>query len=144
MEGCVMLGMNVFIVGPKEMMPKKEAVEIAENLATQYGGKLTITNNMEEAFKDADIVYTDSWMSYHISKDEEKIRLQTLMPYQVTTEKMNLTRENSIFMNCLPAMRGNEQTAEVIDDEKHSVVFDEAENRLHAHKAIMLRLLNLA
>jgi ornithine carbamoyltransferase len=144
MEGCVMLGMDVYIVGPKEMMPKTENVEIAEKLAKQYGGKLTVTNDMDLAFKDADIVYTDSWMSYHISKDEKEARLKVLMPYQVTSEMMNKTKEDSIFMNCLPAMRGQEQTAEVIDDEKHSVVFDEAENRLHAHKAIMLRLLGLA
>ena len=139
-----MLGMDVFVVGPKEMMPKKEAVEIAEKLSAEYGGTITVTNDMDEAFKDADIVYTDSWMSYHISKEEMDSRLKTLAPYQVNTEKMNLTKEDSIFMNCLPAMRGHEQTAEVIDDETHSVVFDEAENRLHAHKAIMLRLLNLA
>jgi ornithine carbamoyltransferase len=126
------------------MMPKTENVEIAEKLAKQYGGKLTVTNDMDLAFKDADIVYTDSWMSYHISKDEKEARLKVLMPYQVTSEMMNKTKEDSIFMNCLPAMRGQEQTAEVIDDEKHSVVFDEAENRLHAHKAIMLRLLGLA
>ncbi len=144
MEGCVMLGMDVYIVGPKEMMPKQENVEIAQKLAEQYGGKLTVTNDMELAFKDADIVYTDSWMSYHIDKAEKEARLKVLMPYQVTTEMMNKTKEDSIFMNCLPAMRGHEQTAEVIDDEKHSVVFDEAENRLHAHKAIMLRLLDLA
>ncbi len=144
MEGCVMLGMDVWIVGPKEMMPKQEAVDITEKLAKEYGGKLTLTNDMDEAFKDADVVYTDSWMSYHISGEEKEKRLRILTPYQVTTEKMNLTKDDSIFMNCLPAMRGQEQTAEVIDDEKHSVVFDEAENRLHAHKAIMLRLLNLA
>jgi ornithine carbamoyltransferase len=83
-------------------------------------------------------------MSYHISQDEKEMRLKILMPYQVTSEKMKLTKEDSIFMNCLPAMRGQEQTADVIDDENHSVVFDEAENRLHAHKAIMLRLLGLA
>jgi len=144
MEGCVMLGMDVYIVGPKEMMPKKDAVELTEKLASQYGGKLTVTNDMEQAFKDADIVYTDSWMSYHISKDEKDARLKVLMPYQVTTNMMDKTKDDSIFMNCLPAMRGHEQTAEVIDDEKHSVVFDEAENRLHAHKAIMLRLMGLA
>lgn len=144
MEGCVMLGMDVYIVGPKEMMPKTSAVELTEKLAKQYGGKLTITNDMDLAFKDADIIYTDSWMSYHINKNEKEARLKILKPYQVTTKMMDITKDDSIFMNCLPAMRGHEQTAEVIDDAKHSVVFDEAENRLHAHKAIMLRLMNLA
>lgn len=144
MEGCVMLGMDVYIVGPKEMMPKTSAVELTEKLAKQYRGKLTITNDMDLAFKDADIVYTDSWMSYHINKNEKEARLKVLKPYQVTTKMMDITKDDSIFMNCLPAMRGHEQTAEVIDDAKHSVVFDEAENRLHAHKAIMLRLMNLA
>ena len=143
MEGCTMLGMDVWITGPKEMLPKESMVKKSESIAKEYGGKLTITTDIDKAFEGADVVYTDSWMSYHISKDEKDARLKVLTPYRVTKSLMDTTKGSSIFMNCLPAMRGHEQTAEVIDGPK-SVVFDEAENRLHAHKAIMLRLMGLA
>ena len=78
-------------------------------------------------------------MSYHIPKDEEAARIKLFTPYQVTAALMKNAKPDAIFMNCLPALRGYEQTAEVIDGPQ-SVVFDEAENRLHAQKAVMLTL----
>ncbi len=143
MEGCCMLGMDMRVVGPESMQPEQFIIDRATQTAKENGGKLMVTTDVKKAFKGVDIVYTDSWMSYHISKDEKEARLKTLMPYQINTTSMSYAKEDAIFMNCLPAMRGEEQTAEVIDG-KWSVVFDEAENRLHAHKAIMLRLLELA
>lgn len=143
MEGCCMLGMDMRVVGPESMQPEQFIIDRATQIAKENGGKLMVTTDVKKAFKGVDIVYTDSWMSYHISKDEKEARLKTLMPYQINTTSMSYAKEDAIFMNCLPAMRGEEQTAEVIDG-KWSVVFDEAENRLHAHKAIMLRLLELA
>jgi len=143
MEGCCMLGMDMRVVGPESMQPEQFIIDRATQIAKENGGKLMVTTDLKKAFKGVDIVYTDSWMSYHISKDEKEARLKTLMPYQINTTSMSYAKEDAIFMNCLPAMRGEEQTAEVIDG-KWSVVFDEAENRLHAHKAIMLRLLELA
>ncbi len=143
MEGCCMLGMDIRVSGPEGMLPKKEIVERAQRIAVENGGSLLVTTDPKEAVAGVDAVYTDSWMSYHISPEEKETRLNKLQPYQVTVDLMNLAKEDAIFMNCLPAMRGHEQTAEVIDG-RWSVVYDEAENRLHAHKAIMLRLLNLA
>ena len=86
------------------------------------------------------MVYTDSWMSYHIPKELLEVRVKTLTPYQVNAELMKHAAPDAIFMNCLPALRGYEQTAEVIDGPQ-SVVFDQAENRLHAQNGIMLTLL---
>lgn len=142
MEGCVMLGMDVVIIGPKEMQPKDNIVTSVNQLAETYGGRLTVSTDTA-LIQDADVVYTDSWMSYHISPEEKAARLKVLEPYRVDVPKMACAKEDAIFMNCLPAMRGHEQSSEVIDG-RWSVVYDEAENRLHAHKAIMLRLLALA
>ena len=89
----------------------------------------------------ADVVYTDSWMSYHIAPAKLRERVRHFKPYQVNAALMKSAAPDAIFMNCLPALRGYEQTAGVLDSPQ-SVVFDEAENRLHVHKAIMLRLLN--
>lgn len=93
------------------------------------------------AAKSSDIVYTDSWMSYGIPASEEEKRVKDFLPFQVNSKIMSVAKSDAIFMNCLPAMRGYEQTAEVIDGPQ-SVVFDQAENRLHVQKAIMLFLLN--
>ena len=79
-------------------------------------------------------------MSYHLPKEKESERIAVLTPYQVNAELMKCAKPDAIFMNCLPAMRGYEQTVDVIDGPQ-SIVFDQAENRLHAQKAIMLFLL---
>merc|ERR1712072_752735 len=92
-----------------------------------------------EAAEGVDVVYCDSGMSYGISSEEKEERMKKFMPYQVNDDVMAVTAPDSIFMNCLPAARGMEQTAEVIDGPK-SVVFDQADNRLHAHKALVLKL----
>ena len=102
-----------------------------------------VTSDAKEAADQSDIVYTDSWMSYHIDPSELDGRVKQFMPYQVTQDIMDAADSEAIFMNCLPAARGYEQTAEVIDGPQ-SVVFDQAENRLHAQNAIMLRLLETA
>jgi ornithine carbamoyltransferase len=98
-----------------------------------------VTHDAAEAARDAHVLYTDSWMSYHIPKEKEGERIRNLQPYQVTEELMNRADREAVFMNCLPAWRGHEQTAEVIDGPR-SIVFDQAENRLHAQKALMARL----
>ena len=96
-----------------------------------------------QAVRDADVVYTDSWMSYHVPKDKAGERKKIFGPFQVTAELMKKAKPDAIFLNCLPAQRGLEQTAEVIDGPQ-SVVFDQAENRMHMHKALMLILLREA
>jgi ornithine carbamoyltransferase len=86
------------------------------------------------------VIYTDSWMSYHVPPEALDARVKVLKPFQVDAKKMAHGGPDAIFMNCLPALRGFEQTAEVIDGPQ-SVVFDQAENRLHAQKAIMVILM---
>ena len=101
---------------------------------------MEITSDAFKAVQDADIIYADTWMSYHIPKDEKERRIKMFQPYQVNRKLMSSAKDDVIFMNCLPAMRGYEQTADVIDGPQ-SVVFDQAENRLHMQKAIMLKLM---
>ena len=129
--GCSVVGMNLTVACPKDAMPLKQVI----------GKGVKITNDAAEAAKEADIIYTDSWMSYHVPKGVENERIKMFEPYQVNEEIMNLAKKDAIFMNCLPARRGYEQSACVIDGPK-SVVFDQAENRLHMQKAIVLKLLD--
>lgn len=143
MHGCAKVGMNINVVCPKdvEFMPKNEIINQTQGICQKTGSKLQILHDATEGVKNADIVYTDSWMSYHIDKAKEQARIAKLMPYQVNEKLMQLGKKEALFMNCLPAKRGYEQTADVIDGPQ-SIVFDQAENRLHVQKAIMLRLLN--
>jgi ornithine carbamoyltransferase len=118
-------------------------VSEAVKTAKRTGSKVHITHNAVEAVKGADVVYADSWMSYHVPPHELDARIKVFTPYQVNAKLMKHASKKAIFMNCLPALRGYEQTAEVIDGPQ-SVVFDEAENRLHVQKAVMIRLLEQA
>ncbi|MEW6528452.1 MAG: ornithine carbamoyltransferase [Candidatus Micrarchaeota archaeon] len=135
--GCAIMDIDISVGCPKDAMPKKEYVNKAKGFGS---GKIAITADPIEAVKNADIIYTDSWMSYHIEPSEKEDRVKKFMPYQVNSEKAKYAKSNFLFMNCLPAMRGCEQTAEIIDG-PHSIVFDQAENRLHMQKAILLKLL---
>ena len=121
-------------------MPRADITDVCQRFAEQSGGSILVTESAEEAVVDADVIYTDSWMSYHIPEDQEAERIALFMPYQVNQELMAHAKPDALFMNCLPARRGCEQTAEVIDGPQ-SIVFDQAENRLHAQKAVMLDLL---
>ncbi|MBI9020997.1 MAG: ornithine carbamoyltransferase [Verrucomicrobia bacterium] len=143
MHGCTKVGMNIRVGSPKGHMPADDVVERCNVFAKESGCELVVTDDPAEAVKGADVVYTDSWMSYHIPKDEEAVRIEIFTPYQVNAALMAQAAPDAIFMNCLPAARGAEQTAEVIDGPQ-SVVFDEAENRLHAQKAVLLKLSGVA
>lgn len=144
MFGCSIMGLDISVGCPngEEFEPQPQVVEWTKNKAKETGVKVVVTNDASEAVKDADIVYTDSWMSYHIDKSQEENRKKIFMPYQVNSKLMNQAKPDAMFMNCLPAMRGYEQTADVIDGPQ-SIVFDEAENRLHVQKGIILELLDL-
>jgi len=115
-------------------------IEIGKAAAAEFGSKVEVFHDAAQAAEGADAMYADSWLSYHIDPAEEEARKKTFMPYQVNEKLMSYAKKDAIFMNCLPAMRGYEQTAEVIDGPQ-SVVFDEAENRMHAQKAVVLKLL---
>ena len=115
-----------------------ETMKIAQNNAKKTGAKFQVVDNMEDAFENADIVYPKSWGCAELFKTPEKsLALSKQYKHWICDEKlMKLTKKDSIYMHCLPADRGNEVTDAVIDG-KHSVIYDEAENRLHTCKAIM-------
>jgi len=131
------LTMDVACPAGIEYEPEPGVLEEVVELSKVSKATVRVVHDAHTAAQDADILYTDSWMSYGISKNLEQARSQVFLPYQVTKELLNLAKPNAIFMNCLPAARGMEQTAEVIDGPQ-SVVFDQAENRLHVQKALIL------
>jgi ornithine carbamoyltransferase len=133
--------MNVACPKDPKYSPEKEVLDEIAELSRNSGADISILNDAMEAAKESDIIYTDSWMSYGIPEEQEEERIKALMPYQVNSKIMAMAKPDALFMNCLPAMRGYEQTAEVIDGPQ-SIVFDQAENRLHIQKAIMLFLRN--
>ncbi|RCK73105.1 MAG: Ornithine carbamoyltransferase [Ignavibacteriae bacterium] len=133
------LGAEIRIATPQGFEPKKNVVDMAKNVAKKTGSKILITNDPVEAVKNVDAVYTDVWASMGQEKEAEQ-RKKIFYPYQVNINLMKYAKKNALFMHCLPAHRGEEVTDEVIDS-KNSVVFQEAENRLHVQKAIMHELL---
>jgi ornithine carbamoyltransferase len=133
------LGAQVWVATPPGYEPKSEAVEWALLRGTKTGGTCTLTHDPVEAVSDADVVYTDAWASMG-QEAEAEIRRAVFAPYQVNADLFRHARYDAIFMHCLPAHRGEEVTDEVIDS-PHSVVYQQAENRLHAQKAILLELM---
>jgi ornithine carbamoyltransferase len=132
-------GMHVRIASPAEYAPIESVVADADRIALATGGSVTLYTDPIEAVDGADVVVTDTWVS--MGKEDEKAhRVAILGAYKVTPELMSLARPDAIFLHCLPADRGYEVTAEVIDGPQ-SVIWDEAENRLHAQKALMVWLL---
>ena len=143
MRAGALVGLDVAVAGPPGSDWAVEASvldECAELAAKPGAGSVAVLDSAEAAVAGADVVYADSWMSYGVQGAERDQRLAALMPFQVTTDLMKAAKGDAIFMNCLPAIRGEEQTADVIDGPQ-SVVFDQAENRLHAQKALLVKLL---
>ena len=139
MIGMTKLGVNMTVLAPKSLQPSKELISLCEGYAKFSGAKLLISDNTD-AVKDADVIYTDVWTSMG-EEDKAKERIELLRPYQVNTELMKKTgKESTIFMHCLPAVKGYEVTEDVFESAK-SVVFDEAENRMHTIKAVMVATL---
>jgi ornithine carbamoyltransferase len=133
------LGAEVWIATPRGYEPKPEAVRWAAERASVTNGQVHVTNDARAAVNGADIVYTDVWTSMG-QESQAKDRNEMFRPYQVNRQLLALAKPDAIFMHCLPAHRGEEVTAEVIDSEQ-SVVFQQAENRLHVQKAILLELM---
>ena len=132
-------GMHVRIACPVDYLPKDSVVASADAIAATTGGSVAIYTDPIEAVAGADVVVTDTWVS--MGKEDEKAqRLVDLAQYRVDTELMSLAKPDALFLHCLPADRGYEVTAEVIDGPQ-SVIWDEAENRLHAQKALLVWLL---
>ncbi|MEO0146131.1 MAG: ornithine carbamoyltransferase [candidate division WOR-3 bacterium] len=133
------LGVNVLLATPPGYEPKPFIVERAQEEARASGAKIFITNDPAEAVRDAHFVYTDVWASMG-QESEAEVRKKVFAPYQVNEDLMAKAREGAMFMHCLPAHRGEEVTDEVIDA-PYSIVYDQAENRLHAQKALLRFLL---
>ena len=139
MYGCAKMGIDCRIASPEGYTPDPEVTENAMQDAKKSGSELLITNDPVEAVKDADIIYSDTWVS--MGQEAEKAeRIKIFMPYQVDGKLFSHAKDDCVLMHCLPAYRGYEVTPEVIDG-KNSIIFDEAENRLHAQKAIMATLM---
>lgn len=133
--GCALAGMEVTVASPQAYAPASAIVERAKSIAETTGGKVRVTVDPGEGVAGADVVVTDTWASMG-QEDEHASRLSVFEPYRVDAELMAKAGPQSLFMHCLPAHRGEEVTDEVIDGPR-SIVFDEAENRLHAQKALL-------
>lgn len=148
-----MLGVSVTIASPEELFPEKSVIDYAEKFAKESGSTVTVTSDIKEAVKDADVIYTDVWVSMG-EEDQFEERIKLLKPYQVNKELTDLIEGEYIFLHCLPAFHDEkttigaemaekygvkemEVTDEVFRDEKYARQFEQAENRMHSIKAIM-------
>ena len=125
-------GFDLTFTGPMQLDPEPEFI----GLAREKGAKVIIERDAAKAVEGADLVVADTWVSMHDSQSNKERRHNMLRPYQVNAELMSHAKDDALFMHCLPAHRGEEVTSEVMDGSQ-SVIFDEAENRLHAQKAVM-------
>ena len=133
--GCSKVGISITLACPKGYEPDPEVVSNAREEAKKSGCEVKVTKDPEEAVKGADVIYTDVWASMGKEEEHEQ-RLKVFKPYQVNGRLVKGAEEDYIFMHCLPAHRGQEVTDEVADS-KNSVIFDQAENRLHTQKALL-------
>ncbi|MPQ32881.1 ornithine carbamoyltransferase [Clostridium estertheticum] len=158
MIGAAKMGMDFRIVSPKSLFPETALVQKCNEIAKVTGAKITITDNVDTGVKNADVIYTDVWVSMGEADEVWASRIKLLRPYQVNMEMLNKTGNKNVkFMHCLPAfhdlktivgkeifekygLEGLEVTDEVFES-KHSIVFDEAENRMHTIKAVMVATL---
>ncbi len=134
------LGMNFTTASPKGYLIKKDIAETAKKMAKKNGCQIIETDDPKKAADNADVIYTDTWISMGDEEEEQK-RLKIFPPYQVTKKLMNLAKKDAMFMHDMPIYRGHEVSSEVIDG-KQSIIFHQAENRLHAQKALLIYLLN--
>lgn len=139
MMGAAKLGMHFASASPEGYDPDAEVVKNSRDVASQTGGRVDIVRDAREAVEGADIVYTDVWASMGF-EEEQKERERAFKNYQVNEQLVESAKSDYLFMHCLPAHRGEEVSEGVIDG-KNSVIFDEAENRLHAQKAIMAAIM---
>ncbi len=135
----VALGAHVRMACPPRYRPDKRVIEAAERFESETGGSFEILTDPREAVRGVDVVYTDVWVSMG-QESEAEVRRRELEPYRVTPELMRLASRRAVFMHCLPARRGEEVTEEVIEG-PWSIVWDQAENRLHAQKAVLALLI---
>lgn len=156
--GGAIMGMDVRICAPKDFLPNKELVEICNQIASDSGSKITITSDVAEGVRGVDFLYTDVWVSMGEPEEAWSERIKLMTPYQINQDVIKLTENPNVkFMHCLPAFHNRETTlgeeifqkygmdglevTEEVFESNHSIVFDEAENRMHTIKAIMVATL---
>ncbi len=137
--GCSKVGMDISVATPEGYEPNKDIVKLAKEDAAASGSTIEIGDDPYVAVDGADVIYTDTWASMGQEAEHEK-RVKIMKPFQVDAKLVKAAKKDCLFMHCLPAHRGEEVTDEVADG-RHSVIFDEAENRLHVQKAILALLL---
>jgi ornithine carbamoyltransferase len=137
--GCALTGMHMRAATPKDFRPNADIVAKAQEIAKKTGSKIELLSNPFQACEAADVIYTDTWVSMGQESEKEQ-REKLFLPYQVNDKLAENANKDWIFLHCLPAHRGLEVSAEVMDS-PHSVVFDQAENRMHAQKAILVAVL---
>ena len=137
--GCAVVGMDMVACIPKGYEPDEKIFRMAQELAKETGASITQSYDPQTAVSEADVLYTDVWVSMG-DEDEENKRMEDLKDFQINSKLVGSAKDDVIVMHCLPAHRGVEITDEVLDG-PHSVVFDQAENRLHAQKGIMVDII---
>jgi ornithine carbamoyltransferase len=140
LQGAAKMGMHLALACPKGYWPRAELIRKHQEEAAAYGGSVEIMEDPFQAVKGADVIYTDVWVSMG-QEAERRWRLEVFQPYRVNQTLLAAAKPTTLVMHCLPAHRGEEITAEVIDGPQ-SIVFDHAENRLHTQKAVLYFLLN--
>lgn len=141
LTACAIFGLSMSVGCPSGYEPDQEILEGAQDSAKSDGGdrKIEVTEDPKEAVKDADVIYTDTWVSMGDGSEKEE-RISIFKPYQVNQDLVSQAKDSALVMHCLPAQRGYELTSEVMDSER-SIVYDQAENRLHVQKALLHELL---
>jgi len=160
MVGAAKMGMDFRSVAPKALQPSQELIDTCKEIAKETGARITVTDNVEEGVRGVDFLYTDVWVSMGEPEEEWKRRIDLMKPYQVNMEMIAKTGNPNVkFMHCLPAFHNREtqigediyqkfgipamEVTEEVFESKHSIVFDEAENRLHTIKAVMVATLGM-
>jgi ornithine carbamoyltransferase len=141
--GCANAGLNVRIVAPKEFWPSRTVVDDAKVLAKANDVEVLLTDNLEEGMTGADLITTDAWLSMGMDSSEVEVRAKAFYKYQINSCNIKLANKNALFMHCLPAYREKEVSTNVFDGPQ-SAVFEEAEFRKYAQKALICKLLELS
>jgi ornithine carbamoyltransferase len=138
--GSTKTGVHISISSPKGYEPQEEVLRIADGYAKQTGSIVTLAHSPQEAAQNADVIYSDVWVSMGQEEESAK-RIKDFQGFQINADLVKHAKKNYLFMHCLPAHRGVEVTADVIDG-PNSIIFDQAENRLHTQKAVLIFLYN--
>jgi ornithine carbamoyltransferase len=140
--GCAKAGIDISVGCPADFRPDESMLSLAEKYSETTGSKVSVTEDPKEAARDADVIYNDTFISMGDEKEREK-RLNTFLPkYQVNKELFSVAKPQAVYMHCLPAHKGEEVAADIIEGER-SIVWDQAENRMHTQKALLIKLLGI-